>query len=382
VPWQDNERWDRALEESRDTIGIGNEGQPGNEFLYRPDQLLCDAAVWTDPRDADEADIRARLEDGDATDSPEDDIRNPAAERLGLRLLSVPPDQTQRLVNEARAIRAGMVGFNHVLVANPQRYGGCAPPAPIGSRSTVPIPGTETGTTLKVAVLDTGIREGVAFNFDPASDLEPPGFEDFAAGHGTMVAGVIARYSGGATILVRHVLKPPLGVADELEIANALDSLDDDVDVINASFGGPAADDVDRMLALERALDRVPPDTLVIASAGNEGDERRHYMAAFDRVVGVASAGEVEQQLAVFHYSNRGDWIALSTQGTDVETVIAPGKFVRASGTSFAAPKIASEAMKLADATTTARQAVDLLINKPGAPHVAGGGTFIDMPAP
>jgi subtilisin family serine protease len=382
VPWQDNERWDRALEESRDTIGIGNEGQPGNEFLYRPDQLLCDAAVWTDPRDADEADIRARLEDGDATDSPEDDIRNPAAERLGLRLLSVPPDQTQRLVNEARAIRAGMVGFNHVLVANPQRYGGCAPPVPIGSRSTVPIPGAETGTTLKVAVLDTGILDDVPFSFDRASDREPPGFEDFAAGHGTMVAGVIARYSGGATILVKQVLTPPLGVADELEVADALDALPDDVDVVNASFGGPAADDIDRMIALERALDRLPPDTLVVASAGNEGQERRHYMAAFERVVGVASAGHVGEQIAVFDYSNRGDWIGLSTQGTDVETVIAPNRFGRATGTSFAAPKIASEAMKLADATTTARQAIDLLIGRPGAPQIAAGGTFVDLPAP
>ena len=379
MPWQDDTGWTDAL---RDNGGINVGGERSDdgtstEFLYRPDQLLCDSVVWTDPRNSAEDEVRGRLRDARAEELSGDDARIATAERLGLRLLTVPSDAAHDLVRTARDIAPDSLNFNHVLVANPQRYGGCAPPVALTRPPSVDIPGTSMeGAALKIAVLDTGIAEGAPFEVDPASDVEPSGTTGQATGHGTMVAGIVARFAPGATILVKQVLSVPLGEADELEIAAALDALPRDVDVVNASFGGPAADDA-RMLGLQRALERLPQTTLVVASAGNEASDRPHYMAAFERVVAVTS-GDAD---AVFEYGNRGDWVDLSTQGTDVETTGQTG-FVLATGTSFAAPKIAAEAMKLPGGTAAVRDAAQWLIAQSGGPAVAGGGTFIDMPVP
>jgi hypothetical protein len=386
MPWQDDDGWDVALE-STDDISVGGERRQdgtSTEFLFRRDQLLCDSTVWTDPRNPAEREVRGRLREADANEiSSDEDARAGMADRLGLRLLKVPSDAAHGLVRTSRDIVPDVVGFNHVLVANPQRYGGCAPPVLVEEGPFVDIPGSPAeAAALKIAVLDTGIVENVPFNFDPASDIEPSGSGGQATGHGTMVAAIVARFAGGATILVKQVLSVPLGAADEMQIAMALDALPRDVDVINASFGGPAADD-ERMLGLQRALDRVPETTLVIASAGNEASDRPHYMAAFDRVVGVTSAGEVDGQLALYDdYSNRGPWVDLSTDGTDVQTIDALGRRVLATGTSFAAPKIAAEAMKLPGGTTTVRQAADWLITQSGGPQIAGGGTYFATQVP
>jgi subtilisin family serine protease len=379
MPWQDDAAWTDALGASADIIVGGERREDGTstEFLFRPDQLLCDDFVWTRPRNSAEEEMRTRLRDAGADELSGDDDRIGTAERLGLKLLTVPSDAAHDLVRTSRDVAPDSVNFNHVLVANPQRYGGCAPPVLLAQPPGVAIPGTgPEGATLKIAVLDTGIAEGVTF-VDPASDTEPAGFSNEGAiGHGTMVAGAIARTAAGATILVKQVLEPPLGVADELQIARALDELPADVDVINASFGGPAADD-ERMLGLLRALERLPEETVVIASAGNEASDRPHYMAAFERVVAVASVeapGDAD-------YSNRGEWVDLSTQGTDVVTLRAPNAFVQATGTSFAAPKVAAQAMTFPGGTQNLRAAIQWLIAN-GGQAVGGRGTFIDLPEP
>jgi subtilisin family serine protease len=267
------------------------------------------------------------------------------------------------------------------VIANPQRYGGDTEP-------TVPDPATvefHQGRVAQdaktIAVLDTGLAADVPFDVEPDPDLEPESQDSPAAGHGTMVAGVVARYAPTARILIRRVLNMPLGDADELEVAAALDALPH-VDIVNASFSGPAAGQ-GKMLAFERAVDRLPEDTLVIAAAGNEGLDQPYFMAAFKRVLGVASAAEVEGQLGVCFYSNRGRWVDLSTQGSDVETVIATGQPRLGSGTSFAAPKIAAKVVEVAeDQGIGVRHAASWLMHESGGPAIAGGGTFVDMPTP
>ena len=390
MPWQDDTAWDDAIEGSPE-IAVGgtrtDDGRRSTEFLHRPGQLLCDTGVWTNPRDPDEEGLRARLDAVGAAETrgeprlPRDDQRAEAADRLGLTLLNVPGDELPELVRAGRQVVPDAFAFNHVVIANPQRFGGCAPPQRLDHASVqiggvVPQQGART-----VAVLDTGIVENAPFAVHPDSDVEPAGAGGPAAGHGTMVAGVVARYAPAASVLVKRVLNLPLGDADELEIAAALAALPE-VDIVNASFGGPAAEDM-RMVALERALDALPPATLVVASAGNEGLTRPEYTAAFKRVLGVASAGDVEGDLAVFPYSNRGRWVDLSTQGTDVETVAGADDPVLASGSSFAAPKIAARVLEIAERDGVGvRHAASWLMHESGGPAIAGGGTFVDMPTP
>lgn len=368
MPWQDDEEWDDALRKS-DGIRVG--GVEGAEYLVRPDELICDARVWTNPEGADEEEVQRRLFAVDASEVG-DDPRLGTAERLNLKLLNVPSERAYEVVDAAQDIAPGKVDFVHMVVANPQRYGGCGVPEPITASMAIPGRGRE-GATMRIAVLDTGVAADSTSWVDGASNVES-GPSGPASGHGTMVAGVIARYAPGATILVTQVLELPLGVADELDVAKALAAVPEDVNIINASFGGPAADS-GRMEALRRALRQLPESTIVVASAGNEGVSRRHYMAAFERVVGVASV----ENGKVAGYSNRGEWIKLSTQGTDVETLRSANDRVNATGTSFAAPKIAARIVTDAGPGGDVVQAKDALIQT-GGNQIPGAGTFVDIP--
>jgi hypothetical protein len=197
-----------------------------------------------------------------------------------------------------------------------------------------------------------------------------------------MVAGVLRRFAPGASLLMRRVLNMPLGEADELEVAGALAALPPDVDVVNASFGGPAADGT-RMVTLQRALDELPQETLVVAAAGNEGLARRHYMAAFKGVVAVGSAARQDGRPAVCFYSNRGPWVDLSTQGSDVETVGGPNRAVVVNGTSFATPKIVAEILEVASRQDIGvRHAASWLMHQSSGPAIAGAGRFVDIATP
>jgi subtilisin family serine protease len=392
MPWQDNPEWDDALEQSPDiAIGGGStpDGRPATEFLYRKGQLVCERAVWDDPTEQTERDLRSRLVAAGAQEierarQDERSVRNAdAARNLDLQLLDVPEDDLHGLVREARALVVDALSFVHVMVANPQRHGGCAPPRPL-PRPTAEIPGVGVQARGKlVAVLDTGIVDPPPFPVETVAseDFEPAGVAGPATEHGTMVAGVIARYAPGARILIRRVLNTPLGEADELDIALALAALPEEVDIVNASFGGAAADDA-TMLIFERAVAAMPRKTLVVASAGNEGVNRPHFMAAFKRVIGVASAEQAGTgDWEVADYSKRGYWVDLSAAGTDVETVIGNGQHVAACGTSFAAPQVAARAADIAvQENLDVREAASRLVLAPGAPAVTDGGTFVPMP--
>jgi Subtilase family len=389
VAWLDYPEWDAAIEASGEISvdGVRTDDRRSSISLRRPGQLICDTGVWLQPIGEQEDALRRRLGAAGAAETrsaprlERDSLRADVADRLGLTLLNVADEEALELYREGRRLAPDALSLNHVLIANPQRHGGCARPKRLDA-ATVDIPSAAPppdGRT--VAVLDTGIVEGAPFAVLPDPDIEPPAPDGLAKGHGTMVAGVLRRFAPAAQILIKRVLRMPLGDADELEIAAALAELPP-VDIVNASFGGPAADDT-RMLGLQRALDMLPPSTLVVASAGNEGLARRHYMAAFKGVVGVASAAEIEGRVGVCPYSNRGRWVDLSSRGSGVETVIAAGEPVEVDGTSFAAPKVTARILAVAEEQGIGvRHAASWLMNESGGPAIAGGGTFVDIPVP
>jgi len=394
MPWLDNPAWDDAIEASmRIAIGTALAGRAvaheSSEVLHRPGELLCDTAVWEDLVHP----VRQRLDANGARllsvapRDERDERRAAAAERLGLRLLLADARNPVGLLTEARMgdPEAEALSVNHVAIASPQRHGGCAPPRQIDASAAIPGVSTQGGG-LRIAVLDTGFVDPAPARFA----IERRGPEDFevldapvpgpygpAVGHGTMVAGVIATHVPAATLVVRRVLDTPVGDADELEIADALDALPP-VDIVNASFGGFAVAD-DTMLALSAALDRLPAATLVVASAGNQGVDRPVFMAAFDRVVGVAAVERQETgppQLAA--YSNRGAWVHLCAEGTDVESTYVTDHAV-ASGTSFAAPRVAAAAalVALRDGIGP-REAAQALAADTAKPSVDRAGRFVD----
>jgi subtilisin family serine protease len=394
MPWLDNVVWDDAIEASGQ-IAIGtalpgaNGARESTEVLYRPGELVIDANVW----DETSHPIRQRLDANGAqllSERPRDERdarRGAVAERLNLRLLWVAGRNPIGLLAEVRGSdpEAESLSVHHVSIANPQRHGGCAPPRPVTPTVAIPDGAAGEAENVRIAVLDTGLVEPAPANFV----VERRGPEDFevldapvpgpygpAVGHGTLVAGVIATYANRATLVIRRVLDTPLGDADELEIADALVALPA-VDIINASFGGFAVAD-DTMLAFAAAVNGLPDRTLVVASVGNEGVNRPVYMAAFERVLGVASVERPERSpLQLADYSNRGDWVKLCAEGTDVESTFITGNAVD-SGTSFAAPKVTAAAAVMVARGIEPRDAGDALIGDTTKPKIPNGGRFVD----
>jgi subtilisin family serine protease len=378
MPWEDNRAWDRAIADDPD-IAVG--GHEVNEFLYRPRQLVCDRIVWEEPRDAPEEGIRGRLGELEArsvTDNPTDadeERRGAIARNLDLHLLDIPRGDVLEVRDEARDRVRGAVGLVHVMTASPQRHGGSSPPKPFSGGFT----SVAGGAGIRIAVLDTGISDPAPFAVEgPApEDVDTTAPSEPAFGHGTMVAGVIARFASEATLVIRRVLAKPNGTADEIDVAGALDALPNDIDIVNASFSGRAVDDA-TMVTFKRAVDDLPAGTVIVAAAGNEKRRRPQFMAAFKRVIGVAAVRQAESGAwELEDYSNRGWWCDMCTEGTDIAT-FGPDGLVECCGTSFATPqvtaKIASDAS--AQSISVADAAAQILGNT-AKPLIADAGRLL-----
>jgi major intracellular serine protease len=215
------------------------------------------------------------------------------------------------------------------------------------------------GAGVTVAVVDSGVNPHPELDgrvtrktclspvwVDPSKDA---GFDETGIGHGTHVAGIIAGKTCGvapdARILSLKVFSG-MNECSARDVADAIHAaVDYGVDVINLSLGfGSSGDGV--MLMIEGAIKRaVQSDIIVIGAAGNTGDERLWYPAAYDDVVSVGAV-DLEKRVAMF--STRNGAVDLSAPGVDILSAGLDGKMVRMSGTSMAAPHVAGIAALLA----------------------------------
>lgn len=164
--------------------------------------------------------------------------------------------------------------------------------------------------------------------------------------HGTHVSGIIASMMnngvGGAGI-APNVKIMPINVFDG---ENALYSdvitgiqyaIDHGADIINLSIGGTEPSDI-----LNNAIQRAyKAGILIIAAAGNEGENMYDYPAAYDHVLAV-SATDSSDRIADF--SNYGADIDLAAPGTDIYSTLPHNKYEFMSGTSMATPVVAGVA--------------------------------------
>jgi major intracellular serine protease len=218
----------------------------------------------------------------------------------------------------------------------------------------------EKGKGIVVAVLDTGID--ISHDDLKAADIggrnftsegRPEDYRDFN-GHGTHVAGTIAAAENGSGVV---------GIAPEAKIltvkvldrngsgnywsiiegikyaANWVGKNGERVRVINMSLGGSHND-----IRMQQAiLDACSKGILVVAAAGNEGDNNEEtfeysFPSAYNEVITVAACDK-NKKLA--NFSNNHLEIDIIAAGVDVLSTYPLNKFARLSGTSMAAPHVA-----------------------------------------
>ncbi len=204
------------------------------------------------------------------------------------------------------------------------------------------------GAGITVGVLDTGLSPsndlagGYLATFpDDFLAATPDGSPwYYAAGHATFVTGLVLREAPGAAVRVRRVLNDQ-GEASSWDVANAIVELGrSGVQILNLSLVC-YTDDGRPPLGLATAIDRLDPEVLVIACAGNHGDpglgfdddkeyRRPAWPAALDDVVAVGSARRVDfkgargYELSPFT-PHGAAWIDLLTPGEDVESTYFTG---------------------------------------------------------
>ncbi|WP_258723507.1 S8 family peptidase [Cellulomonas sp. NS3] len=152
-------------------------------------------------------------------------------------------------------------------------HGGGPPP----ERTDQPVRfGGRGGAGIRVGVLDTAVSPHPAlagrFLADPPDDLVAgDGPFPVAAGHATFVTGLVLHRAPGATVRVRRVLDDR-GAASSWDVARGIVALGrSGIDVLNLSLVCYTSDSRPP-LALATAVDRLPPEVLVVACAGNHAD--------------------------------------------------------------------------------------------------------------
>ncbi|HLJ54409.1 MAG TPA: S8 family serine peptidase, partial [Chthonomonadaceae bacterium] len=156
-------------------------------------------------------------------------------------------------------------------------------------------------------------------------------------GHGTMVAGIIARLAPQAQIMPIRVLTGD-GTGTLFDLVQGIHfALNHGARVVNMSFGCSG-----HSSALNDVLDEAARDGIVlVASAGND-NVNQPLTPAFGR--GAIAVASVEADNTKSLYSNFGSYIDVAAPGSGVQSTYWDGGYATWSGTSFAAPFVAAEA--------------------------------------
>lgn len=233
------------------------------------------------------------------------------------------------------------------------------------------------GKGVKIAILDTGIADHIAFkNAIERINLVPlPANAADLNGHGTSVASLIFSSNPLAPGIAPGATPLSVRIADDNGSSNSfliaqgiIAAVDAGAQLINISLGGHG-----RSSLVENALTYAQEaGVVVVAAAGNSGTEGVMQPAASPSVIAVGAVDAKNQPMA---FSTTGKEVAVSAPGYSV-TAAYPGNMAASvSGTSFSSPIVTgviaatmSQGGTQNLSSTAALSAVNSHLNDIGAP--------------
>lgn len=248
-----------------------------------------------------------------------------------------------------------------------------------------------TGSGVKVAILDTGIdytHPDLNDNYQGGYDYvngDPDPMDD--EGHGTHVAGIVAAEADGNGVIgvapdaglisIKVLDSSGNGYISDL-IAGIQFAVDNDADIINMSLGTNS-----HFQALQDACDSAYNNynTVLVAAAGNDGflpGDTVDYPAAYGSVIAVGATDNTDS-LAV--WSSKGPDLDIVAPGVFIFSTYLGGGYANMGGTSMASPHVAGTAALIiasgingaADVRQTLTESADDL-GAPGYDELYGWG--------
>lgn len=209
------------------------------------------------------------------------------------------------------------------------------------NRTNAPLTWNKTkGKDVKIAVLDTGTSPHYDLVIAGGTSTVSSDYTD-NYGHGTAVTGIISSLlnkrgltgvSPEADIYAVKIMEGSTG-----ELSSAIQgvewAINNHVDIISMSFGMETYSQIFKE-TLEEAYST---GILLIAAAGNNGQDNILYPAAYSSVISVGATDQ-NDQLAVF--SSYGNNLELVAPGVQINSTSLGNSYTTSSGTSMAAPHV------------------------------------------
>jgi serine protease len=214
----------------------------------------------------------------------------------------------------------------------------------------------KSATGVIVAVIDTGVDTGhpdlVGRTVTGYNAVSPGSSTADSIGHGTFVSGIIAANTNngvGMASVTWNGRIMPIKVfsgqtAQDSDIAEGITwAVGHGAKVINLSLGGPG----DSNVLHDAIKNAVSKGVVVVAAAGNTGDNVPQYPAAFPEVI---SVGATDDDANLTDFSSWGEHVDIAAPGFDVFSTFPrnsqcnPYCYGWWSGTSFSAPQVAGVA--------------------------------------
>lgn len=159
-------------------------------------------------------------------------------------------------------------------------------------------------------------------------------------GHGTHIAGIIAEKTPSATIIPYKITSKDGGKLSNLVLAMQKGLEEDDLEVINMSFGFSTPSDI-----LDELIDEASEKGIIlVAAAGNKKSDEPFYPAYYDNVIAVGSATKGGETV---DNSNYGDWVDVAGLGEYIYSALPDNRYGVQTGTSQAAAYVSAKAAQM-----------------------------------